>query len=443
MPYSSIRWTILVSTLAMLTFATSCSSQGSVQNSTTSSEVLVDTLPTLTTNQVTTQVTTTVTTTAETITQSDKSKYVSLLSLYSDDELSDDLKSVEWTDSMVFTNNEELEEYIDNCMSNCQETIGFIVPMDYQLPDYEQYKTFDKGIWSMQGSQNTLGYEDNKAYFVVYNLKYTTGNLVYHAYVTGDTSNLTPEQLEVYNVATNYINHTLDTSKSILAQEKQIFDYICTTVTYYKDENTSEEYSRYRSSVGALLDGSANCMGYSDTFYLLCSMAGMQVSYVSEESMNHAWNIITLNDKQYLVDTTFADTSYDLDNLNGIGQYPSYKFFNATWDFVSQKYTLSENNPTRNITAYADENSYFYASEFNSHYANANDIYDKIAYTINSTGENPVEYLCTEDLPTTNQKEFINNLRARLSSSSSSLSVGCILQPFNGFGYVLICIDGN
>jgi hypothetical protein len=274
---------------------------------------------------------------------------------------------------------------------------------------------------------------------VVYNVKYTTGNIVYHAYLNGDASNLTPEQLEVYNMATNYVNHTLDTSKSILAQEKQIFDYICRNVTYYKDENDSEEYSRYRSSIGALLDGSANCMGYSDTFYLLCSMAGMQVSYVSEESMNHAWNIITLDGKQYMVDTTFADTSYDLDSISAIAEYPSYKFFNATWEFVSQKYTLSEDNPTRNITTHADENSYFYASEFNSHYANATNIYDRIADTINS-GESYVEYLCTEDLPTTDQREFIKKLRTKL-KNSSKLSVGCILQPFDGFGYVLVCID--
>jgi hypothetical protein len=167
-------------------------------------------------------------------------------------------------------------------------------------------------------------------------------------------------------------------------------------------------------------------------------MAGMQVQYVSEESMNHAWNIITLDGKQYLVDTTFADTSYDLDGNTSFEEYPSYKFFNATWDFVSQKYTLSDDNPTRNITANADENSYFYAPEFNSHYATANDIYSKIADTINS-GENPVEYLCTENLPTTNQKEFINNLREEL--SSRGVSIGCILQPFDGFGYVLICVE--
>jgi hypothetical protein len=231
----------------------------------------------------------------------------------------------------------------------------------------------------------------------------------------------------------DFIENTLDTSKPVISQEKQIFDYICEKTSYYKNEDTSNQYDRYKSSIGVLVDGYANCMGYADTFFLLCSMANMNVTYVSEKSMNHAWNIITLDGKQYLVDTTFADTIYSSKNLI------SYEFFNASLEFVNQKYTLSNNNPTLNIQPTFDDNYYFYYEDFNPHIADSSNIYDTIASYIEN-GETLFEVMCEDTLPTTNEQDFIKKLSEKLPTKYSGKKIGCILQPFNSYGYVLISI---
>jgi hypothetical protein len=163
-------------------------------------------------------------------------------------------------------------------------------------------------------------------------------------------------------------------------------------------------------------------------------MANMDVTYVSEKSMSHAWNIITIDGKQYLVDTTFADTIYNDNNLI------SYEFFNASLEFVQQRYTLSESNPTMNIQPTFDSNYYFYYEDFDPKVTNSASIYDTIASYIED-GETLFEVMCEDTLPTTNEQDFIQELSTRLPATYSGKRIGCILQPFNQYGYVLISID--
>lgn len=58
------------------------------------------------------------------------------------------------------------------------------------------------------------------------------------------------------------------------------------------------------------------CGGYSNAFQLLCDLSGLDITCLKAEgemitpnkNLEHAWNIVVINDKEYLVDITNTDT---------------------------------------------------------------------------------------------------------------------------------------
>lgn len=87
-------------------------------------------------------------------------------------------------------------------------------------------------------------------------------------------------------------------------------DCICEMTSYVIDPNTDTD----DCALGPLLYGKANCSGYTDAYYLLCSLAGLEVCYQPGDSMTpvsaeagHVWNAIKLDGKWYFIDVTWND----------------------------------------------------------------------------------------------------------------------------------------
>lgn len=338
------KFAILISTIFLM-LITSCNTTD------TSTEYQTENTTSVTTT------TTTITTTSTT--EVTEFQYHSMLDNYNQDTLPEALKNLTWTEDIVFTDLNKLEEYITEQVNMYVEKIPAIIPNGSQSVDNDFFSKSNFNNINMIGSQ-TLEYQlqanGKDAKFIVYNVRYSAGENILQAIKKGDTSTLSSEELQAYNIANDFISNTLDKSKSPIEQERQIFDFICDKITYYNQDNPSEDYPRFRSCIGGLCDGSANCMGYTDTFYLLSNMVGLDVSCASDHDMLHEWNLITIDNKKYLVDTTFSDDSYlTNDGINGC----TYKFFNAGMDLVSNYYTFKEDNPTNEIVSNCDEN-YFY-----------------------------------------------------------------------------------
>ena len=76
-----------------------------------------------------------------------------------------------------------------------------------------------------------------------------------------------------------------------------------------------------------MIDGKANCQGYTDTFYMLGTMAGFKMDRLYGNSTNsngskggHVWNTIDFGDNiAYSVDVTWDDGI----KING-QEYPGY-----------------------------------------------------------------------------------------------------------------------
>lgn len=63
---------------------------------------------------------------------------------------------------------------------------------------------------------------------------------------------------------------------------------------------------------GVLGNHLAVCQGYALTYGWLLDMVGIKNEYVSSNTLNHAWNIVYINDKPYHVDITADDPSWDI-----------------------------------------------------------------------------------------------------------------------------------
>ena len=83
-----------------------------------------------------------------------------------------------------------------------------------------------------------------------------------------------------------------------------LHDYL---VTHCEYDLTYVDHSAY----GCIVNGSTVCQGYALAYKDLAKKAGIEAYYVSSGAINHAWNLVTINGKQYYVDCTWDDYTGD------------------------------------------------------------------------------------------------------------------------------------
>ena len=165
------------------------------------------------------------------------------------------------------------------------------------------------------------------------------------AYREGRVDALAPEEAQALSLALEMVEKARETSDSPLGLELALFDSLRSHVSYHPGSaavSDPEDPPRHLTAVGALLDGSANCQGYADAFYVLAALADFPVEkvHVDTPEGGHVVNLICLEGNWYVVDVTFSDQPE---------QQVSYRLFNAgmdqcgeyTWDPVMTPYTIS------------------------------------------------------------------------------------------------------
>ena len=95
--------------------------------------------------------------------------------------------------------------------------------------------------------------------------------------------------------------------------------------------------------MGAILNGRANCDGYTDAFYLIGTLAGLNVRYQhgdsldknywgAEATVSHIWNLLEIGGVWRMVDVTWDDEE------NGW----TYVWFNAGRDIADRMHVWNE-----------------------------------------------------------------------------------------------------
>ena len=236
--------------------------------------------------------------------------------------------AVDWNSVPHFNNKAELATYIENGRRRGQTTFYFVLP-SVKIHNEQERKDF----------QFELAQYIATARFVLLNEDggFGTGRFIYNiteeyistrvanAYLSGDTSNLTSKEIELYNKALPIVNEAKKYSSS-LERELYIHDAICKRVKYKNPQDNPDAFA-------ALVIGETNCQGYSDAFYMLGRMSGLDVRRIGGKFGGewHVWNAITFEDgKTYCLDVTQDDIKYE--------DKHRYIFFNAPLEVVQSTY---------------------------------------------------------------------------------------------------------
>ena len=154
------------------------------------------------------------------------------------------------------------------------------------------------------------------------------------AWKTGDVSELSSYDREIYDAAKVVLNEVLKEGMSDLEKEIAIYNWLVSNVNYdgaYQDvmEETSGESA---TPYGGLVNRTAICLGYITTFQLLMDLAEVEcitiagASFASQE--DHGWNMVRLDGDWYCTDVTWDANR----QAWGGGGEKDWRFFNITSD---------------------------------------------------------------------------------------------------------------
>jgi hypothetical protein len=103
--------------------------------------------------------------------------------------------------------------------------------------------------------------------------------------------------------------------------------YLAIIDAYTYDYELDKEFN----SILGIVDKKTRCLGYAETFKLLCNMAGLECEIVFgyTEDGRHAWNIVKIDEQWFHVDATFADTGSSI-----------YDMFGASDESISKTHTI-------------------------------------------------------------------------------------------------------
>ncbi len=202
------------------------------------------------------------------------------------------------------------------------------------------------------------------------------GDRIVRAWKRGNTSVLSADEKRALSVAESVVAAAKKASGKPLEQERYIHDYLINHVTYFDDDTTEnpDRPSRHLTVLGALLDGRANCQGYTDAFYTLASMLGFTVdrmSVVCNDGELHMVNTVLLDGSWYVTDVTLDDKDNDFNTY--------YASMNAGLDQLDEIYWPVENE-IHPIAAQTDPDWDYYAvwdNSFSSAEAFASDAFGK------------------------------------------------------------------
>ena len=179
-----------------------------------------------------------------------------------------------------------------------------------------------EALWEERDSVSLVGYRltpeelgdhwshvihDNAELFYVANrYEYkAVGDMVLSAHpvyaVSGDDLELARQ---LYSQALQDILDTVHPQWTDLQTALYLHDTLCSRYAY---DDSLRRYTAYE----LLTEGTGVCQAYTLVYSALLNACGIESSYVISHEMNHSWNVVTIDGRQYNVDVTYDDPSPD------------------------------------------------------------------------------------------------------------------------------------
>ncbi|MBQ7585600.1 MAG: hypothetical protein IJU40_05060 [Desulfovibrionaceae bacterium] len=260
---------------------------------------------------------------------------------------------IDWSQVPAISNKRALTSYIHACVEARQRVIPVLYTQGFFVNALDLLKNYLRLPWS----RDTTLLRNQRETRVVYEVIYYPGMRVSDAYLSGNRSNLTKEEQRLYQAALPIVHEAMKLQNP-LARELYIHNTIAQRTRFYQN-NQGGTMPRHTTALGVLLDGQANCQGYSDAFYMLGRMCDLKVDMMAGQARGsgHTWNTIELNGKTYIVDVTWNDDSLNLNNHS----YVTYYYFNAPREIAQATHRWDPGYEYGLLAERIDE-MYFYGS---------------------------------------------------------------------------------
>ncbi len=195
-----------------------------------------------------------------------------------------------------------LEEYVVSALEEFQDTIDISA---YQIPKEEAGNVFlqilndHPSLFFVNGS---IGWSSSG----------TTGMAVaYKVEYTGTIENIRVQKAD-FDRAINQALTWTDPAMTDLEKALAVHDYLVLNCEYDYERlksNTVPDVSH--SAYGALIENIAVCDGYAKAYASILEKLGISSKIVASDSMNHAWNLVSVDGNWYHVDATWDDPTRD------------------------------------------------------------------------------------------------------------------------------------
>lgn len=187
-----------------------------------------------------------------------------------------------------------------------------------------------------------------------------------------------PKAQKLYEVIKTILDTQISAGMSDYDKELALHDYLITHCKYSEDISQPAGSDIYRA-YGALVNQDAVCNGYAEALQLLFQCAGIQSEFVvgTADGVDHAWNLVEIDEKWYHLDATWDDPLPDQ------GEETLHPYFNVPDEIIGQSHTWNKEDYP--IADSMTEN--FYVKE-NAYFSNFDD-YSTSAYDTMVNGGNP------------------------------------------------------
>jgi len=172
-----------------------------------------------------------------------------------------------------------------------------------------------------------------------------------------------------------------DVQKALLAHDR--LAAFCEYTLFGDTE--SEDFRHSHNIYGATVTGKAVCQGYALAYTYMMDKLGIPSYVCVSNALNHAWNIVYVNNNYYHVDVTWDDPIWDTSNWDVTGKAYHNYFLVSTQYMMANNHNATDYDTTPTDTTY---DSYFWQNSDTGFQLLGDTVYyiDNTAGTLNTYG---------------------------------------------------------
>lgn len=220
---------------------------------------------------------------------------------------------------------------------------------DIDVNEINQINAALDGIFGSGATYQQVGTVGDSYKKVTITIKRTINYYAVQAYLNQTPIPETEERAkQLYKTIKSILDSQITEDMTDYEKELALHDYLITHCKYSTDTTQSPDSDIYRA-YGALVNQDAVCNGYAEALHLLFMCAGIRSEFVigTADGVDHAWNLVQLDEKWYHIDATWDDPIPDQ------GEETIHPYFNVTDEIMAESHSWKkEDHPAADSMDY-------------------------------------------------------------------------------------------